>query len=62
MMIELTMPEIEALRESLEAHRSELMMEIANTDDRKMKEGLRERDERLRAILGKLGFEERGVA
>lgn len=47
------------LRETLEKAMNEMLMEIANTDNRKMREGLREREEILSAILAKLPAEER---
>jgi len=37
-------------------------MEIANTDNRKMREGLREREEILKRIVEKLSAEVRAVA
>jgi hypothetical protein len=54
--------EAEALRETLRAELSRLLMEIANTDDRKMKDGLRRREGLIRAILEKIPAEIRGAA
>jgi hypothetical protein len=39
-----------------------MLMEIANTDNRKMREGLKEREENLKSILAKLPAEARAVA
>ncbi len=50
----LTGSESFALRETLEKALNEMLMEIANTDNRKMREGLREREEILKAILAKI--------
>ncbi len=58
----LTTPESEALVESLEADLSRLLMEIANTDDRKMKEGLRKREAAIRSILDRIKVGLRGAA
>lgn len=58
----LTTPESDALAESLEGELSRLLMEIANTDDRKMKEGLREREGTIRSILERVKIGLRGAA
>ena len=50
------------LRETLEKAINEMLMEIANTDNRKMREGLREREEILKTILAKLPAEARTAA
>jgi len=50
----LTGPEKFVLRETLEKAINEMLMEIANTDNRKMREGLKEREEILKAILTKI--------
>jgi HSP90 family molecular chaperone len=50
----LTDTETVALRETLEKAIHEMLMEIANTDNRKMREGLREREETLKKLLAKL--------
>ncbi len=62
MEITLTGAEMLVLRETLEKAMHEMLMEIANTDNRKMREGLREREGTLRAILAKLPAEARTAA
>ena len=57
MEITLTSPEKVVLRETLEKAIKEMLMEIANTDNRKMREGLKEREEILVTILAKLPAE-----
>jgi hypothetical protein len=54
--MELALTEKEALllKEILDADLSKLLMEIANTDIRSMRKGLKEREEALRAIAAKL--------
>jgi hypothetical protein len=42
------------LRETLEKAINDMLMEIANTDNRKMREGLKEREEILKTILAKV--------
>jgi len=42
------------LRETLEKAINDMLMEIANTDNRKMREGLKEREEILKGILAKV--------
>jgi len=42
------------LRETVEKALHEMLMEIANTDNRKMRAGLKEREEILRTILARL--------
>jgi len=54
MEITLTGPEKFALRETLEKALHEMLMEIANTDNRKMREGLKEREEILKSILARI--------
>ncbi len=54
MEITLTGAEKLVLRETLEKALHEMLMEIANTDNRKMRQGLKEREEILRAILARL--------
>ena len=54
MEITLTGTEKLVLRETLEKALHEMLMEIANTDNRKMRAGLKEREEILRAILARL--------
>ena len=62
MEITLTGAEMLVLRETLEKAMHEMLMEIANTDNRKMREGLKEREGTLRAILAKLPAEARTAA
>ena len=62
MEITLTAAENLVLRETVEKAIHEMLMEIANTDNRKMREGLREREEILRRIVEKLPAEVRAVA
>ena len=62
MEITLTGAEKIVLRETVEKATHEMLMEIANTDNRKMREGLREREEILRKILAKLPVEARTAA
>ena len=59
MEITLTGAEKLVLRETLEKAMHEMLMEIANTDNRKMREGLREREEILKTLLEKLPAEAR---
>jgi hypothetical protein len=59
MEMTLTGAEKVVLRETVEKALHEMLMEIANTDNRKMREGLREREGILRTILAKLPVEER---
>ena len=62
MEITLTGAENLVLRETVEKAINEMLMEIANTDNRKMREGLREREEILKRIVEKLTAEVRAVA
>jgi len=62
MGITLTAAENLVLRETVEKAIHEMLMEIANTDNRKMREGLREREEILKRIVEKLSTEVRAVA
>lgn len=62
MEITLTGAEKLVLRETVEKAINEMLMEIANTDNRKMREGLREREEILKGILEKLTAEVRTAA
>ena len=57
MEITLTGAEKVVLRETLEKAINDMLMEIANTDNRKMREGLKEREELLVTILAKLPAE-----
>ena len=58
MEITLTGAEKLVLRETVEKALHEMLMEIANTDNRKMRAGLKEREGILRAILARLPAEE----
>jgi len=62
MEITLTGAERLVLRETVEKAVHEMLMEIANTDNRKMREGLREREEILNRIIEKLPPEVCAVA
>ena len=57
MEITLTGAEKLVLRETVEKALHEMLMEIANTDNRKMRLGLKEREEILITILAKLPVE-----
>jgi len=59
MEITLTGAETVVLRETVEKVLHEMLMEIARTDSRKMREGLKERVEILSTILAKLPAGER---
>lgn len=54
MELRLTKPEVELLHGLLEADLKELLMEIARTDTRSMREGLLRREELLKGILDRL--------
>lgn len=54
MELRLNDSEAELLRELLEADRANLLMEIARTDTRSMREGLKRRVDLLEGILGRL--------
>jgi HSP90 family molecular chaperone len=62
MEITLTAAEMLVLRKTLEKAINEMLMEIANTDNRKMREGLREHEEILKKILAMLPAEARTAA
>ena len=62
MEITLTATEKVVLRETLEKAINEMLMEIANTDNRKMRDGLKEREEILKKILAMLPAEARSAA
>jgi len=62
MGLTLTGDEKLVLRETVEKAINEMLMEIANTDNRKMREGLREREGILKGILDKLAAEVRSAA
>jgi len=55
MELRLTEPEVKLLREILNADLSGLLMEIARTDNRVMREGLKKRQDLLNEILDLLG-------
>lgn len=55
MELRLTEPEVRVLRETMEADLKDLLMEIARTDNRTMREGLKKREGVLRDILNRLG-------
>ena len=59
MEIILTGAEKFVLRETVEKALNEMLLEIAHTDNRKMREGLKEREEILSTILAKLSAEVR---
>lgn len=62
MVITLTDAEKLVLRETLEKAINDMLMEIANTDNRKMRDGLKEREEILKTILAMLPAEARSAA
>ena len=62
MEITLTGAEKLVLRETVEKAINEMLMEIANTDNRKMRDGLKEREEILKKILAMLPAEARSAA
>jgi hypothetical protein len=62
MVITLTDAEKFVLRETVEKAINEMLMEIANTDNRKMRDGLKAREEILKTILGMLRAEARSAA
>ena len=62
MEITLTGAEMLVLRGTLVKAMNEMLMEIANTDNRKMRDGLKEREEILKTILAKLSAEVRTAA
>jgi hypothetical protein len=57
MVITLTDAEKLVLRETVEKAIKEMLMEIANTDNRKMRDGLKAREELLKGIIEKLPAE-----
>ena len=59
MGITLTAAENLVLRETVEKALHDMLLEIAHTDNRRMREGLKEREEILSTILAKLPVEER---
>ncbi len=52
--ISLSDPEVKLLRELLQGDRCRLLLEIAHTDHRSMREGLKAREELLEGIIYKL--------
>ena len=61
MEITLTVAEKVVLQETVEKALHEMLLEIAHTDNRKMREGLKEREGILRKILAILPAEERAA-
>lgn len=59
MEITLTDAEKRVLRETVEKALHEMLMEIANTDNRRMRDGLKEHEAILSGILAKLPAGER---
>jgi hypothetical protein len=55
MELRLTESEVQLLLDMLHADRKALLMEIARTDNRAMREGLKRREELLKRILNRLG-------
>lgn len=62
MELRLTNMEHQLLRELLEADYSRIILEIAKTDTRKMREELKIREALLRGVMEKLGMTVRGAA
>ena len=56
MELRLTESEVQLLTDMLQADRKALLMEIARTDNRAMREGLKSREELLKGILDRLGI------
>lgn len=54
MELRLTEPETELLHAVLESDLSDLLMEIARTDNRSMREGLKKREALLKGIIDRL--------
>jgi len=54
MELRLTEPETKMLKEILNTDLSDLLMEIARTDNRSMREGLKKREALLRGVLDRL--------
>ncbi len=62
MELTLTNMELQVLRDLLDADYSRIILEIAKTDTRKMREELKVREELLRGVMEKLGMSVRRVA
>lgn len=62
MELTLTNMELQELRELLDSDYSRILLEIAKTDTRKMREELKIREELLKGIMEKLGMSVRRVA
>ncbi len=62
MELRLTGPEAEMLHAMLESDLADLLMEIARTDNRSMKEGLKKREELLKGIIDRLALAVRQVS
>ena len=61
MELTLTRAEHTILRETMEKSINDLLMEIAHTDNRKLREQLKEREEIMRGILARLSAGERAA-
>ena len=62
MELKLNIGEVELLKETLKNHISGMVLEIARTDHRDMREALKVKEELLESILKKLTESERKVA
>ncbi len=62
MELTLTNMELQVLKELLEADYSRIILEIAKTDTRKMREELKIRESLVKAVMEKLGMPVRGAA
>ncbi len=62
MELRLTEPEAELLHALLESDLADLLMEIARTDNRLMREGLKKREELLKGIIDRLAVAVRQVS
>jgi hypothetical protein len=62
MELRLTNMELQVLRELLEADYSRIILEIAKTDTRRMREELKIREALLKGVMEKLGMSVRGAA
>ena len=56
--ISLSEPETKLLQELLQGDRCRLLLEIAHTDHRSMREGLKAREDLLQGVIRKLGPED----
>ncbi len=62
MELRLTEPEAELLHALLESDLADLLMEIARTDNRLMREGLKKRESLLKGIIDRLAVAVRQVS